>query len=300
MTTKPTTLSKDPRSLRLPKAEYANISWITDSLAIGGDLSWKRSIRELQMAEIISQGITCVIDARMEDDDTDWWAGSGVTYVHVPTNDMEGSHIAFHDFDRAVLAARQVQRAGGKVLAHCHMGINRGPSMGAAILLDRGMAPVEAMRLIKARRPIAGIYYFMDAYDAHIARNGLTPNHGVRRAVSATWYALVRSPEAIKHVQRSINEHHARDRALNASMVADARTDWQDQERESGKDSRLWTSADQAWWDEQDAKDLEWQVEETELQAKEWASNLTEQQLDDVRAADIHAWIKAAQEEIAS
>lgn len=310
MTTKPSTLSKDPRSMRLPKAQYANLNFVTDSLAIGGDLNWKRSLRDLQVAEIVKLGITCVIDARIEDDDTAVWAKAGITYVHVPTDDREGSHIDAKYFDAAVKAARAAKLAGGKVLAHCHMGINRGPSMGAAILLDRGMAPVDVIKLILKNRPQAGIYYFMDAYDADVARRGATPNKALRQHVWAAYTSLVRNSDHLQHVTRALAAHHLQDREGFKVAVAEARAEWQDkateadilrewaledQERWSGVDSRIADreAEDQAWWDQQDLEDLEWQTRETERQAKDWAQALTEAEIEQVKADDLFEWIKS-------
>lgn len=50
-----------------------------------------------------------------------------------------------------------------KVVVHCHMGVNSGPSMAYAILLSRGYGPVEALDLIRSARPIAAILYAADA-----------------------------------------------------------------------------------------------------------------------------------------
>jgi dual specificity phosphatase 3 len=52
-----------------------------------------------------------------------------------------------------------------QLLAHCHMGTNRGPSIASAILLRTGMDPVAALTAIRAARPIAAIAYDGDALD---------------------------------------------------------------------------------------------------------------------------------------
>jgi len=53
------------------------------------------------------------------------------------------------------------------VLAHCHMGINRGPSMGFAILLSLGWDAREALDALHAARPIAFVAYAEDALRWH-------------------------------------------------------------------------------------------------------------------------------------
>ena len=61
---------------------------------------------------------------------------------------------------------------GGVVLAHCHMGINRGPSLGFAILLHQGWDPVDALTAIRGAREIAYVDYAGDALVWHHERLG--------------------------------------------------------------------------------------------------------------------------------
>ncbi len=56
------------------------------------------------------------------------------------------------------------------LLVHCHMGINRAPSMAYRILLDLGWAPIEALEAIRKGRPMAEIGYADDALDHHHRR----------------------------------------------------------------------------------------------------------------------------------
>jgi hypothetical protein len=55
-----------------------------------------------------------------------------------------------------------------KVLAHCHMGSNRGPSIAYSLLLDLGVDPIEAFDMIRQVRPIAYMGYVEDALDHHL------------------------------------------------------------------------------------------------------------------------------------
>jgi hypothetical protein len=70
-------------------------------------------------------------------------------------------------FDEGVAFAREAIESDGVVLAHCHMGINRGPSMGFAILLALGWDAREALDAIHAARPIAFVAYAEDALRWH-------------------------------------------------------------------------------------------------------------------------------------
>lgn len=94
-------------------------------------------------------------------------------------------------FDRGVaFALDALAQPGTKVLSHCHMGINRGPSLAYAILLALGTDPVEALDALRRVRPIANAWYAEDALDWWHRRNGTpeTVRHSDRRRVAA-WRA---------------------------------------------------------------------------------------------------------------
>jgi hypothetical protein len=52
------------------------------------------------------------------------------------------------------------------------MGINRGPSMGFAIMLTLGWQPLAALDRIRQARPIAHVGYAEDALDWWMRRRG--------------------------------------------------------------------------------------------------------------------------------
>ena len=60
-----------------------------------------------------------------------------------------------------------------KVIVHCHMGVNRGPSLAFAAMLALGHEPTEALAAIRAQRPIAAVLYAEDALRWWHARNGV-------------------------------------------------------------------------------------------------------------------------------
>ncbi len=61
------------------------------------------------------------------------------------------------------------------------MGINRGPSLGFAVLLSQGWDPVEAIAAIRAARPQANVWYAADALDWWQARTGVDPGTAQRQ-----------------------------------------------------------------------------------------------------------------------
>ena len=147
----------------------ANASFVTPYLAVGGDLDTLRhDVAVGQLNELSSAGITHVIDVRVEWSDEEWVREqkAGVEYLHLGIDDA-GQRVPDVWFDEGVGFALEAIDAGGVVLTHCHMGINRGPSMGFAILLALGWDAAEALDAIHAARSIAFIAYAEDALRWH-------------------------------------------------------------------------------------------------------------------------------------
>ena len=161
----------------LPTAESANLHFVTPQLAVGGDLSaFDDTLATEQLDDIVRLGITHVLDVRLEWDDAKTFAERAphVRYLHHGMDDA-GQAVPPEWFERVVSWAEDAYRADpdAVVLAHCHMGINRGPSVGFAILLALGWDPVEAIAAIRAARPQANVWYAADALDWWHARTGV-------------------------------------------------------------------------------------------------------------------------------
>ena len=145
-------------------ATDANISRVTDRIWTGGDRGAQSMIGYL--ASLESVGITHVIDCRPEgtrDQRTAQTTRIGYLLNGQPDN---GQKMPDSWFDTGVdFALKAMADPGAQVLAHCHMGINRGPSMALAILLAQGMTPHGALTAIFSARPIAQVAYAEDAID---------------------------------------------------------------------------------------------------------------------------------------
>lgn len=146
-----------------------NLNFITSRLATGGDLpeGLRPALADLRAWEEL--GITHVVDNRIEWDDSELVArhAPGIRYLHNGVDDI-GQEMPDHWFDDGtafVLAA--LSEPDTKVLVHCHMGINRGPSLAYASLLALDWDPIEAMTAIRSVRPIAAVGYAADALDWH-------------------------------------------------------------------------------------------------------------------------------------
>jgi dual specificity phosphatase 3 len=145
----------------------ADISYITGRVWTGGDLPSDLGDEAMltDLAQIQNAGITDILDNRIE------WSDEEFVRAHAPHlgflwngADDAGQVMPDDWFDAGVKFALQaLVDPHAQVLAHCHMGINRGPSMVFAILLATGMDPVAALTAIRAARPVAAISYDGDA-----------------------------------------------------------------------------------------------------------------------------------------
>lgn len=158
--------------MTLPVLEIANAHFVTEFLVVGGDLAYDDETAAAQAIELVDAGITHVLDVRHEADDAELWSCvREVTYRWDGIDDA-GQRIPATWFDGIVTWATEAIDGGGVVLTHCHMGINRGPSAGYAVLLGLGWDAVEALAAIRAARPIANIWYAEDALAWHFDRIG--------------------------------------------------------------------------------------------------------------------------------
>lgn len=154
--------------------EVANAHGVTDFLAVGGDLPWDIETAEAHSVDIVDAGITHVLDVRYEADDAEFWSDvPEITYSWNGIDDA-GQQVPAAWFDEITGWAVEAINAGGAVLTHCHMGINRGPSAGFAVLLALGWDAVDALTAIRSARPIAHIWYAEDALAWHFERTGAT------------------------------------------------------------------------------------------------------------------------------
>lgn len=146
--------------------EHANASKVIDRLWVGGDLaSYDDELAGRQLRELVAHGLTHVLDVREEWSDEKQVAREqpDVVYLWHGIPDL-GQDVDCAWFDTVVDFARAAYvDPAAVVLAHCHAGINRGPSAGFAILLALGHEPIDALELIRRARPIVVIAYAADA-----------------------------------------------------------------------------------------------------------------------------------------
>jgi dual specificity phosphatase 3 len=191
LVTVPAPVSRSQMLSTLPQPRHLNAHAVTPQLLVGGDLSADPALAQRQLAELVDLGVTHVFDARVE------WSDESLVRRHAP--DVAYHHVGIDDagqrvpdewFDDVVGRAQTALADGGRVLAHCHMGINRGPSLGVAVLLAEGWDVVEAMTAVRTARPIAAMAYAEDALAWHHRRSDATTDRIAddRRRVAA-WRA---------------------------------------------------------------------------------------------------------------
>ncbi len=157
--------------LTLPQFAVANASAVTPRILVGGDLSWDSDVMLPQVQELLDHGVTHVVDCRLEASDADVWDEvRDVSFLHHGMDDA-GQEVPNEWFDTTVSFLREaLADPDAIVLTHCHMGINRGPSLGFALMLAEGWDPIDAMDAIRAARPIAYLAYAEQALRWHHTR----------------------------------------------------------------------------------------------------------------------------------
>lgn len=118
-----------------------------------------------QLARWVAAGITDIVDLRGEWTDEEFVDryAPGVIYHWLGTHD-DGSGQSDDWFESGVeIALQALADPVRKVMIHCHMGVNRAPSMAFAVLLALGVDAVEALEAIRNSRPIAAALYAQDA-----------------------------------------------------------------------------------------------------------------------------------------
>ena len=144
-----------------PAVEALDIDWLTDTLAIGACFP---SAAVVHLAR--THRVGCVVDCRAEAcDDQIALQRHGLSFLHLPTPDKCAIHPAA--VRRAVAWVTRALDAGVRILIHCEFGIGRSALLALCVLVERGLPPLEAMKLVKDVRPIASpspeqIHAFLD------------------------------------------------------------------------------------------------------------------------------------------
>lgn len=169
---------------------YANASVITPQLWVGGDLdTFDKGQARRQLDELTGRGLTHIVDVRIE-----WNDQELVSRLHPEIGyhwcgiDDGGQQVPDEWFDQTVgYVLDALADPTAIALTHCHMGINRGPSLGYAVLLAQGWDPVEAIAEISSLRPIAMVAYAEDAVRWAHSRHSMANSYDEDRRRLQRW-----------------------------------------------------------------------------------------------------------------
>lgn len=130
----------------MPGGWELDLSWITRELAVGGrfpDAAVPYLARELEIRR--------VVDVRLEArDDEIVLQQHGVLLLHLPTQDC--CAVSELMIEQGVAWVGEQLDGGHRVLVHCQHGIGRSALVALCVLVSRGHAPLDALRLAKDAR----------------------------------------------------------------------------------------------------------------------------------------------------
>ncbi|MBI4496749.1 MAG: dual specificity protein phosphatase family protein [Chloroflexi bacterium] len=127
-----------------------DFTWITPDLAVGAQFS------PAQAPDLARAGIASVLDLRAEGrPEAALLEHSGLRLLHLPVRD--GAAPTEEQLWKAVAWVEAEIAQGRRVLVHCRAGMGRSVLVACAVLMAQGMVPADAFRLVKQRRPIAGL-----------------------------------------------------------------------------------------------------------------------------------------------
>ena len=129
-----------------------NYSKITDYLYIG------TTPKGEDYGTLLELGVSLVINTRFGTPPRRDSHIPPMRSLWLPAIDSPIFPIPIPALQKGVQEALKVINAGGVVYAHCSRGRHRGAAMGACILIAQGIAPEQAMELIKQRRPVSDPY----------------------------------------------------------------------------------------------------------------------------------------------
>ncbi len=144
---------------------------ITERLYIGAQINGPQDFEWIK-----SEGITHIIDAQQERDDSAFAPKDmqGLTILWDPTAD-DGVHPKPVSWVKSTVefALDALSHRGNIVLTHCAAGVNRGPSLGYGVLRAIGLSKEHAENIIRMNRPQVGLAY-KDDVDSALKELGWT------------------------------------------------------------------------------------------------------------------------------
>ena len=160
-----------------PSSWWRKLCEVSDRVYVSGDLHHDEEISRKQLRGWVDEGISHIFDCRQEwsDEETVKRNAPGIKYCHIGTHDDGGvQQLGWFEHGTGLME-EALTNPETKILIHCHMGVNRAPSMAFASLLRSGKGITESLNAIRCARPIAAIMYAESAVAWHGLRQNWSP-----------------------------------------------------------------------------------------------------------------------------
>lgn len=154
----------------------ADISAVTERLWVGGRFeTGEPALAESQIGEAAAAGLTHIVDLRAEKSDEAFLRAVAphIDYSWLGIDDA--GQVIPDDWWRTVtdrIGIALAAQRDARVLVHCNLGINRGPSAVYAALLTLDWDPIDALDQIRAARPGSCLIYAEGALDWWLRQTG--------------------------------------------------------------------------------------------------------------------------------
>ena len=133
------------RAIGIPLPDKLNMSWVTDSLAVGG------RVHPHDIIALARLGITAVVDTRSEYcDDSNAMAREHIELLYLPTPDTYP--LSVEQLQQGATWVEERIQKGGRVLIHCEHGVGRSVLLTCAVLVNEGMNAQSALTLVQEKR----------------------------------------------------------------------------------------------------------------------------------------------------
>ena len=134
---------------RLGGITQPRASQITDQLYLGGFFDHH------DWDILQQQGVNAVVNLQAERRDR-FGDHAPPNYLWLPTIDHTSPSQA--DLQRGVAFVNDAIKRGQRVLIHCHAGMSRSATLAAAVLVNQGYTPDQAIKLLQAKRPVVHLH----------------------------------------------------------------------------------------------------------------------------------------------
>lgn len=126
-----------------------NFFWLDGAVAGSGHPGWAPAVLHETLAALKQEGIGLIVSLAPLDGRVVADAGFGHHALDVPDMGVPDARALAVAIDRVQSALAR----GEKILAHCGAGYGRTGTFLACLLVTRGVAPEDAMRIVREKRP---------------------------------------------------------------------------------------------------------------------------------------------------